>query len=379
MARSRAGAVCNSGGRVGPGDAIQTTGPAARRSSGRLFLGDRPWGAVGAVFDLQPILDEAGLEALSPRFLYAVRRADGELVAGDAAVLDADPLVEQIHIPDGDWQLVAAPVEGWTGMADRSIDRQLLAGVFLVGGVLLAGIVALLVERRTALTRLVAARTRDLDRSTAELAAAKDELEQFAYAAAHDLQEPVRVIASYAQLLRGQLGDRLDLEVGEQLTHLEEGSRRLKAQLRDVQLFVAEDRAPLPDGPSRADHALEAALTRLERSGRPARTVVETSVLPPVMADAHRLTEILFILVGNALEYRHPARDPTVTVRAERRDGYDILSVSDNGIGIEPEYQDQIFQVFRRLHGRDAHPGTGMGLASTFSLILPTVLAGAAE
>jgi len=206
-------------------------------------------------------------------------------------------------------------------------------------------------------------RTRDFDRKAAELASAKSDLEQFAYVAAHDLQEPVRIMSSYAQLLQRHLDDRLDAEGRDCLTHVIEGSARLKTLLHDVQLFIAEDRVPLPTGPLPADAALDAAIADLERKGRRARAAVVRAPLPAVMADTRRLKEIFAVLIGNALEYRHPDRDPEIRVEARRDGAFDVLTVADNGIGIEARYHEQIFQVFRRLHRRDEHPGTGMGLA----------------
>ena len=332
----------------------------ARRA---VFLDGAPWGAVGAVFDLQPMLDEANLEALTPRYFYGLRRADGGVIAGDPAAFVVEPVLERIHVPDGEWELAVAPTQGWEAMGRDHVDRLLLAAVFLGVGLLVEAVIVLVAERRAALARLVEERTRDLDRKAAELSSAKGELEQFAYVAAHDLQEPVRIMASYAQLLKRHLGDGLDEEGRDCLNHVIEGSARLKSLLHDVQLFIAEDRVPLPTEPQPADAALDAAVDALERRGRRARAAVARSPLPAVMADTRRLKEIFVILIGNALEYRHPDREPAVRVEARREDGFDVLTVADNGMGIEPRYHEQIFQVFRRLHRRDEHPGTGMGLA----------------
>lgn len=332
----------------------------ARRA---VFLNGTPWGAVGAVFDLQPILNEANLEALAPRYFYGLRRADGGVIAGDPAAFVVNPILERIHVPDGDWELAVAPAAGWETMGRDHVDRLFLAAVFLGLGLLIEMVIVLVAERRAALARLVEERTRALDRKAAELASAKGELEQFAYVAAHDLQEPVRIMASYAQLLQRHLGDRLDEEGRECLTHVIDGSARLKTLLHDVQVFIAEDRVPLPTEPQPADAALDAAIDALERKGRMARAAVSRAPLPAVMADTRRLKEIFVVLIGNALEYRHPDRDPEIRVEARQEGGFDVLTVADNGLGIEPRYHEQIFQVFRRLHRRDEHPGTGMGLA----------------
>lgn len=203
----------------------------------------------------------------------------------------------------------------------------------------------------------------EYDLRTAELGRAKNELEQFAYATAHDLQEPLRAIASYAQLLEKQQRGKLDEESAGFIHEIVDGAGRLKMLLRDVQLFLAEDRVPLGCGTVAAGDALLAALTALKRRIADAGATVTMGELPAVQADERRLREIFIVLIGNAVEYRHPYRAAEVHVSGRRVDGYDVIDVRDNGIGIEPRYRDRIFEVFRRLHSRDEHPGTGMGLA----------------
>jgi signal transduction histidine kinase len=322
--------------------------------------GDAPWGAVGAVFDLQSILDEASLAALKPRYDYALRRADGAFVAGDPAVLGLAPEVERIQVPDGDWELAVAPAAGW--LADDT-GRPLLLAVMVLFGVLLETIIVLLAERRFALARLVDERTRQLDRKAMELALAKDELEQFAYAATHDLQEPVRTAGVYAQLLESHLGASLDEEGRELIRQVVDNSVRLRFLLHDVQLYIAEDRTRLPERPAPAGLALDRALTVLEGRLAASGATVACDPLPAVMADERRLKEIFLVLIGNAIVYRHPDRAPDIHIGARRDGDIDVLTVRDNGIGIEERHAGQIFKVFRRLHRREEHPGTGMGLA----------------
>jgi len=372
-----------------------------------VFVDGAVWGAVGVVLDFQPILDEANLTSLEPRYAWSIRRSDKGVVAGDPAVFVMDPIVERIDVPGGDLELAIAPHRGWAATADAVNEHWLFSTFFLGLALLIELIVFLVAERRITLASLVERRTRDLelarreaDRKAEELAVAKRELEQFAYAAAHDLQEPVRAVVSYTQMLARHLGDRLDGEGEEYLHTVVEGATRLKGLLRDVQLFIAEDRAPLPDSPQPAEKALDAALAAVQRAITHTGASVARAPLPPVMADERRLREMLAILIANALEYRHPDRAPDVRIGAHREDGFDVLTVADNGIGIDPAYHERIFEVFRRLHPRDRHPGTGMGLAiarkmaerlggaitvrsepdkgSTFAIRLPAAAEGAA-
>ncbi|WP_448206898.1 sensor histidine kinase [Azospirillum sp. sgz302134] len=375
---------------------------------GIMLDGQGLWGAVGAVFDLPPILEEANLTALEARYVYAVRRTNGQVFAGNGAVFGMDPILQRIHVPDGDWELAVAPAEGWKAAARDRADRVPVAVAFLGVGLLVITIILLLTERRATLERLVEQRTaeldlarRDADRKADQLALAQRELEQFAFAAAHDLQEPVRAMGSYAQLLQREIGASLDEERSALLAQVVEGARRLKALLRDVQIFIAENAIPLPDRPVPADDALDQALDALAAKVEAAEATITRDPLPAVMADERRLREIFAALIGNALEYRHPDRPPEIHVGARRDGAAELLTVQDNGIGIEPRYHEQIFQVFRRLHGREDHPGTGMGLAiarkmaerlgggiavasepgrgSTFSVCLPAVGTGSSQ
>ncbi|MBP2291466.1 sensor histidine kinase [Azospirillum rugosum] len=334
-----------------------------------LFKDGKPWGAVGAAFDLPPILNEANLAGLTQRYRVALRRTGGMVFAGEEAVLGLDPVVERIPVADGDWELAVVPMEGWAAAARAQAGRGPL--VLAVGGVgiLVITVVLLLAERRATLARLVELRTaeldharRDADRKAQQLALAQKELEQFAFAAAHDLQEPVRAMGSYAQLLQREIGASLDEERAALLVQVVEGARRLKALLSDVQIFVAETGIPLPDRPVQADDALDDALAALARTLDRVGGRVRRDPLPRVMADRRRLREMFVVLIGNALEYRHPDRPPDIHIGAREDGAFVVLTVRDNGIGIEPRYHEQIFEVFRRLHGRTEHSGTGMGL-----------------
>ncbi|AWK88271.1 sensor histidine kinase [Azospirillum thermophilum] len=338
----------------GPVDLIQGgQGVIARQI---VFGKDRPWGAVGMVFDVKPVLDELRLGTLPPDLGYVLRSDNGVTLAGDTGVLRLSPIIERVALPDGMWELAVAPRAGWPGAARAEPGYAAFLGVFLLLAVLTEMLAYLMLSRRLTLERLV-------ERRTAELDAANRQLERFAYVTAHDLQEPLRAIASYTQLLDRHFRDRVDEEGAEFIRQIVDGAGRLKMLLRDVQLFLAEDRVPLAIRPVPVEDALQAALTILDRRVRDAGAAVTAGDLPVLLADERRLREILVVLIGNALEYRHPDRAAEISVVHRRVDGRDVIEVRDNGIGIEPQYREQIFEVFRRLHSREAHPGTGMGLA----------------
>ncbi len=316
----------------------------------------KPWGAVGLVFDVGAILGEVRFDRVPPHLGFAIVTDSGRQVAGDVLALKGDPLVERINLPDGHWELALAPRTSWEGLAYADPTFRGFQAAFLLLALLIEALTFMAVSRRYTLERQV-------DLRTAELGRAKNELEQFAYATAHDLQEPLRAIASYAQLLEKQQRGKLDEESAGFIHEIVDGAGRLKMLLRDVQLFLAEDRVPLGCGTVAAGDALQAALTALKRRIADAGATVTMGELPAVQADERRLREIFIVLIANAVEYRHPYRAAEVHVSGRRVDGYDVIDVRDNGIGIEPRYRAQIFEVFRRLHSRDEHPGTGMGLA----------------
>ncbi|ANC93066.2 histidine kinase [Azospirillum humicireducens] len=316
----------------------------------------KPWGAVGLVFDVGAILGEVRFDRVPPHLGFAVVTDTGQQVAGDVLALKGDPLVERINLPDGHWELALAPRTSWEGLAYADPAFRGFQAAFLLLALLIEALTFMAVSRRHTLERQV-------DLRTAELGRAKNELEQFAYAAAHDLQEPLRAIVSYAQLLEKQQKGKLDEESAGFIHEIVDGAGRLKMLLRDVQLFLAEERVPLGCGTISAGDALQAAMTALKPRIAEAGATVTVGDLPAVQADERRLREIFMVLIANAVEYRHPYRAAEVHVSSRRVDGYDVIDVRDNGIGIEPRYRDQIFEVFRRLHSRDEHPGTGMGLA----------------
>jgi PAS domain S-box-containing protein len=195
------------------------------------------------------------------------------------------------------------------------------------------------------------------------------DLEQFAYAASHDLQEPLRMIAIYSQLLKEEVGDRLDEKAKSYLRFAVEGAFRMEALLKDLLSYA---RAASPEGnpgeESDSGAALNEALANLAASFQDTGAEVCRVALPHVRMPAVHLVQVFQNLISNAVKYRKPDHPPKIHVNAEARDGAWVFSVADNGIGIDPQYQEQIFRIFGRLHGKDV-PGTGIGLALCKKLV----------
>jgi PAS domain S-box-containing protein len=203
----------------------------------------------------------------------------------------------------------------------------------------------------------------ELKRSNEELRRANQDLEVFAYSASHDLHEPLRTISISAQIIERSLGDRLQGEDAIFLGNILAASTRMNALLDDLLSYTKatkyeEGAAPSVD----ASRVLEDVLATLRGPIQESGTTVTSGQLPFVAMHAGRLAQIFQNLISNAIKYR-TKETPRVHIAADQRDGWCIFSVVDNGIGIEPQFAEQIFGLFKRLHGRDEYPGSGIGLA----------------
>jgi signal transduction histidine kinase len=212
------------------------------------------------------------------------------------------------------------------------------------------------------LERKVAERTAELAERAKDLERSNMELQQFAYVASHDLQEPLRTIASFTQLLAKRYGDKLDDKAREFIAFAVDGSKRMQTLINDLLSFSRVGTQGRPLVPVSTDAVLDAVLKSIKRGIEESRAIVTRDALPVVLADELQLSQLLQNLIGNAIKFRREGA-PTVHVGAERTlTGWNI-SVRDNGIGVSPEYSDRIFVIFQRLHTKTQYPGTGIGLA----------------
>jgi PAS domain S-box-containing protein len=198
--------------------------------------------------------------------------------------------------------------------------------------------------------------------TAAELARSNRDLEQFAYAASHDLQEPLRMVSNYLQLLERRYGARLDGDAVEFLNYAVDGARRMAEMVQDLLNYSRVGSRGTPFAPTDLNAALDQALADLQVAVEETGARVTRDELPTVAADASQMRQLFQNLMGNAIKFRGP-EPPQIHVGAERRGGEWRLAVRDNGIGIAPEFRDRIFGVFQRLHSRGEYPGTGIGLA----------------
>jgi len=201
-----------------------------------------------------------------------------------------------------------------------------------------------------------------LAQQTAELRRSNEELQQFAYVASHDLQEPLRMVASYTQLLARRYRGKLDADADEFIEYAVDGARRMQALINDLLAYSRVGTRGQEFEPTDANAVFDQVVTDLGAAIEEAQAVVTRDDLPTVVVDPSQFGQLLQNLLSNAIKFRGE-RPPRVHVSARLEDDAWLFSVSDNGIGIAPEYTDRIFVIFQRLHSRAQYPGTGIGLA----------------
>jgi signal transduction histidine kinase len=210
-----------------------------------------------------------------------------------------------------------------------------------------------------------ASQAADLDGQAAELMRSNAELEQFAYVASHDLQEPLRKVASFCQLLERRYGDQLDDRGRQYIDFAVDGAKRLQVLINDLLTFSRVGRGNEIRTELSLDQPLDAAIGAMDAAIEEKGAVIERPAeLPEVMGDPTLLAVLWQNLISNGIKFAVPDRAPVIKITsAEAPDDMWKFCVADNGIGISPEFSDKIFIIFQRLHGRDAYPGTGIGLA----------------
>jgi signal transduction histidine kinase len=202
----------------------------------------------------------------------------------------------------------------------------------------------------------------ELDQRVQELGRSNAELEQFAYVASHDLQEPLRVVASYNQLIARRYAGKLDKDADEFIAFTVDGVKRMQGLINDL---LAYSRVGRRGGEFREldlNQVFELARQNLEHAIADEGATIECGPLPKVLGDEGQMVQLLQNLLSNAIKF-HGDEAPRIRVSAELHGKNQVITVEDNGIGIEPQYFERIFVIFQRLHPREKYPGTGIGLA----------------
>jgi len=303
--------------------------------------------ALAGLNDAAAVLDAACIGIAAGLLLVVILLTLG---VRSAAVLPLSRLAADARqIADGDF------AHELTQSGPREV-RQLAADVASMRQRIVSELSAL----RTANAQLET-RTQDLQRSNSEL-------EQFAYVASHDLQEPLRKVASFCQLLQRRYGGQLDEKADQYIEYAVDGAKRMQLLINDLLAFsrvgrIQQERVPLP-----AAELLAQAQANLATVIRTSHAQVDAGDLPTVLAEPTLLTAVFQNLISNAIKF-HGELPPHVTVTARRDGEFWLFSFADNGIGIESDYAERIFVIFQRLHDKAAYPGTGIGLAMSRKII----------
>jgi light-regulated signal transduction histidine kinase (bacteriophytochrome) len=196
-----------------------------------------------------------------------------------------------------------------------------------------------------------------------ELARSNAELEQFAYVASHDLQEPLRMVASFTQLLAKRYRAKLDADADEFIGFAVDGAQRMQLLLNDLLAYSRVGTRGKPLEPIDCNDVLQEAMANLTTAIEESHAEIHAGPLPKVAGDEVQMLQLFQNLVGNALKFRNPEQQPQIQISAQREGANWVFAIRDNGIGIAAEHQSRIFLIFQRLHQRHEYPGTGIGLA----------------
>ena len=280
---------------------------------------------------------------------------------GEHPILASETLLNWLRLASPEWTvIVSQPIEAVLQPV-RRITGTVLAYIFISAGLtILIGYFSY-----AAIRRYEAARRGDeasLRRSAENLRRSNQELEQFAYVASHDLQEPLRMVSNYCQLLarryKGQLGKDADDFIGFAV----DGARRMQSLIDDLLAYSRVGFKPAELKPVDMNEVFETAARNLEIAIQESQAEVTKGQLPTIMADFKQMVQVIQNLVANAIKFQSDRR-PAVTLTAFRKENHWLFAVTDNGIGIDPTFSDKIFVIFQRLHGKSHYPGTGIGLA----------------
>jgi light-regulated signal transduction histidine kinase (bacteriophytochrome) len=210
---------------------------------------------------------------------------------------------------------------------------------------------------------------RRLEQQAEELSRSNRDLEQFAYVASHDLQEPLRKVASFCQLLQRRYAGQLDERADQYILFAVDGAQRMQRLINDLLAFSRIGRITTGFTEVDLDQVVTDSAAQLNWRREQVEGEITWSGLPTVRGEEPLLSALFTNLISNSLKFRHPDRPPRVRLAAERVGDEWQISCSDNGIGIQPEYADKIFVIFQRLHPKDEYPGTGIGLAIVKKII----------
>jgi light-regulated signal transduction histidine kinase (bacteriophytochrome) len=208
----------------------------------------------------------------------------------------------------------------------------------------------------------------ELNKVTIELERSNRELQQFAYVASHDLQEPLRSVAGFTKLLERRYKDKLDQDAREFIRFAVDGALRMQKLIDDLLTYSRVGTQNLSFEPIDCNQLLDQALINLRLAIEENHAVITRSNLPTIPCNGSQMIQLFQNLISNAIKFRS-AETPRIHIAAEYKEDAWLFTLQDNGIGIDPRYQDRIFKIFQRLHSRDEYAGTGIGLALCLKIV----------
>jgi signal transduction histidine kinase len=334
--------------------------PVPQGREGRVWVFDRNGTVVSSVNVPQ------GLEPTPELVQRSLREPSGFFVSPTTG---QERFFAAGSIPSSGWRIVTGTPKATLYSTASGGDRWIPWIILGIGALALVG-VALLLRRLLRTRERLRAANADLELSrvrleerAAELERSNADLEQFAYAASHDLSEPLRTVAGFSQLLAARYRGQLDDEADEMIRYMGDGVERMQQLIDDLLLYSRVGRAPLSDEPVDLDEALDEAQAWLGPAAGEAGAQITSDPLPEVRGERGQLTQVFQNLLGNAIKFTAPGVTPVIHVSAGEVDGEWRIAVADNGIGIEPAQAEAVFKMFGRLHPVETYPGTGIGLA----------------
>lgn len=217
-------------------------------------------------------------------------------------------------------------------------------------------------KSQTSLEDRVRALEAELEKAKQDLKDSKAELVQFAYVASHDLQEPLRMVSSYLQLLTRRAGDKLDKDANEFIDFAVDGATRMQGMIQALLTYSRVNTKGKPFEPTDCEAVFSKALANLQTPIQNSGAEVTHDPLPTIVADEAQMAQLIQNLIDNGVKF-HNEEQPKVHVSAKEQGDDWLFAVRDNGIGIDPEFHERIFEVFARLHGKQDYKGTGIGLS----------------
>jgi light-regulated signal transduction histidine kinase (bacteriophytochrome) len=285
------------------------------------------------------------------------------------------------------WSLLLGLIVAWVGILtafyiSKSISRpiqMLQKGVEIVGSGNLdyevgmtsddeIGRLSRAFDAMTENLKKITASRDELNKVTIELERSNQELQQFAYVASHDLQEPLRAVAGFIRLLERRYKEKLDQDAQEFIHFAVDGAVRMQKLIDDLLAYSRVGSHTIPLEPVDCNFLLDQAISNLQVAIEESHAVITRGTLPAITCNGPQMVQLFQNLISNAIKFRG-RETPRIHIAAERRGEEWLFSFRDNGIGIDPRHHDRIFKIFQRLHSRDEYAGTGIGLALCMKIV----------